>query len=114
MTIALILFGVAAVGGLLLASMRLTNKTLPMPLALLHGALAATGLLVLAVAAFGVNGTGQTRLALGLFVLAALGGFALFSFHLRGRPLPIPIVIVHGLVAVAAFLILLGAVVNFG
>jgi len=113
MTIALVLFAIAAAGGLVLASLRLTNKPLPMPLALLHGALAAAGLLVLAVAAFGANGTGQTRLALGLFVLAALGGFALFSFHLRGKQLPVPIVIVHGLVAVAAFLILLVAVVNF-
>ena len=114
MTIALVLFAVAAAGGLLLAFLRLTNKALPMPLALVHGALAATGLLLLAVAAFGVKGTGQTRLALGLFVLAALGGFTLFSFHLRSRQLPVPIVVVHGLVAVAAFLILLGAVVNFG
>jgi hypothetical protein len=113
MTIALVLFGVAAAGGLLLALMRFTNKPLPLPLALVHGALAAAGLVLLAVAAFGAGGTGQTRLAFGLFVLAALGGFTLFSFHMRKRALPIPIVVVHGLVAVAAFLILLGTVISF-
>jgi hypothetical protein len=114
MTIALVLFAVAAVGGLMLAFMRVTNKPLPLSLALVHGALAAAGLVLLAVGAFSVKGTGQTRLALALFVLAALGGFTLFSFHMRKRQLPMPIVVIHGLVAVAAFLILLGSVITFG
>ena len=114
MLTALIIFGIAAAGGLLLAFMRVTNKPLPMPLALLHGALAATGLVLLAVAAFGAGGAERARLALGLFVLAALGGFVLFSFHLRKKQLPLGIVVVHALVAIAAFLILLGAVIATG
>jgi hypothetical protein len=114
MITALILFGVAAVGGLVLVYLRVTNKPLPLPLALVHGALAATGLVLLAIAALGAGGPQQAQLALGLFVVAALGGFVLFSFQLRKKQLPMGIVMVHALVAIAAFLILLGAVIKAG
>lgn len=112
MLTALILFGVAALGGLLLVYLRVTNKPLPLPLALIHGAVAAIALVLLAVFVFGSAGAGSAQLALGLFVLAALGGFLLFSFHLRKKQLPMGIIMVHALVAVAAFLILLGAVLK--
>ena len=48
--------------------------------------------------------------ALGLFVVAALGGFFLVSYHLRGQRLPSPVVVIHALVAVAAFLLLLAGI----
>jgi hypothetical protein len=114
MTIALILFGIAALGGLLLVFLRVSNKPLPLPLALVHGALAATGIALLAASVLGSGGPERARLALGLFVLAALGGFVLFSFHLRKKQLPMGVVMVHALVALAAFLILLGAVIKAG
>lgn len=114
MTIALALFAVAAAGGLFLAYLRFSNKPLPLPVALLHGALAASGLVVLASVALGADGTNRARLALGVFVLAALGGLTLFSFQLRKKQLPLPIVALHGLVAVTAFLILLSAVMAAG
>ena len=44
--------------------------------------------------------------ALVLFLIAAAGGFFLFFHHLRRVALPIWLVVVHALVAVAAFLIL--------
>lgn len=109
MITALILFGIAAVGGILLVLRRVANKPLPLPLALAHGALAATGIVLLTVSVLGSAGPGGARLALGLFVVAALGGFVLFSFHLRKKTLPMGVVVIHALVAVAAFLILLGA-----
>jgi hypothetical protein len=109
MITALILFGIAAVGGIVLVLMRVANKPLPLPLALVHGALAATGIVLLTVSVLGSAGPGGARLALGLFVVAALGGFVLFSFHLRKKTLPMGIVVIHALVAVAAFLILLSA-----
>ena len=114
MITALIIFGLAAAGGLLLAVMRVGNKPLPLPLALLHGALAATGLVLLAVSVFGGGAADGARLALGLFVVAALGGFLLFSFHLRKKQLPLGVMVIHAVVAVAAFLILLGAVLKGG
>ncbi|HEV7921674.1 MAG TPA: hypothetical protein VGR02_12870 [Thermoanaerobaculia bacterium] len=102
----LILFAVAALGGLTLAVLRFRNRPLPMPLALIHGAVAAIALVMLLVLALGPNGTRIERISLGGFVVAALGGFFLFSYHVRKRPLPIAVVVIHGLVAVASFLAL--------
>jgi hypothetical protein len=39
----------------------------------------------------------------------ALGGFALLSFHLRCRALPSGLVVEHGLLAVAGFVVLVAA-----
>ncbi len=50
------------------------------------------------------------RIIVGIFVVAALGGFILFSFHLRRRALPVPIIGIHGFVAVIAFVVLLVAI----
>jgi len=50
----------------------------------------------------------MAQIALGLFVLAAAGGATLFvGFHLRELPLPIPLVIAHGLIAIAGVILLL-------
>jgi len=106
LTYALIVFAVAALGGAALAYLRIVKKDVSMPLALVHGLFAATGLVLLA---FGWSQTGGEDLtvAAAAFVLAALGGFTIFSFHLRSRPLPIALVLVHGAVAITAFAILL-------
>ena len=110
-TYALIAFAVAALGGATLAYLRIVKKDVSMPLALVHGLFAATGLVLLAVGLSRTGGTGLT-IALAVFVLAALGGFTLFSFHLRSRPMPVFLVLVHGAAAITAFVILL--VVAFG
>lgn len=109
LTWSIILFAVAAVGGVTMAVLRLRERPIPMALALAHGVLAATALMMLLVVALGPGGTGLGRTALVIFVVAALGGFYLFSHHVRGRNLPIPVVVIHGLVAVAAFVTLLVA-----
>ena len=113
MTLSAILFGVSALGGIVMAIMRFTGKeTPPMGLALLHGALAASGLVALIVAVTGGNLSSQATIALGGFVIAALGGFFLFSFHLRRQALPIPVMVIHALVAVVSFVILLLAILG--
>jgi hypothetical protein len=45
-------------------------------------------------------------IAAGLLVLAALGGFLMISFHLRGQVPPRPVAVIHALAAVAGFLTL--------
>jgi hypothetical protein len=108
MTLALVLFALAAMGGLVLALQRFSGKPLPsFPIALAHGAAAASGLVALTVVVVGGGGGESAKIGLLLVVAAALGGFFLFSKHLRSTPLPIPIVIVHALVAVAGFITLL-------
>jgi hypothetical protein len=108
-TWAAILFAIAALGGATLATLHFRGRApLPMPLALLHGLLAASGLVLLVAAALTQPGFGTLAVAsLVIFALAALGGFYLFSHHLRGRPLPSTVVLIHGGAAVVAFLLLL-------
>lgn len=106
--VAAVLFGVAALGGLVLAVMRLRGRELPpLGLALVHGVVAAAGLVLLIVALAGGPAAKLAVIALVGFVIAALGGFVIFSFHLRKKALPIPVIVVHALVAVASFVILL-------
>lgn len=109
--VAVLLFALAAVFGLTMAVLHFKGRTPPRPaLAVFHGLFAASGLVVLLLAVMKAGMGGSSGIALGLFVLAALGGFTLLSFHLRGRALPNGLVIGHGLLAVVAFVILLAAV----
>jgi hypothetical protein len=111
LTYAVIAFAIAAVGGATLAYLRIVKKDVSMPLALVHGLFAATGLVLLAIGVSQIGGRGLTT-ALAIFVVAALGGFTTFSFHLRSRPLPIPLVLIHGAAAVTAFVVLLVVIVG--
>jgi hypothetical protein len=109
MQIAAILFGLAALGGLTIAGMRVAG--IPRPptwMALGHGAIAALGLGTLVYAAATHPLPLLALISLGCFVIAALGGATIFAlFHLRQRPLPIPLIVGHGAIAVAAFVLLL-------
>ncbi len=113
MTVALVLFAIAAVGGLILAVLRLRGRAdLPLGLAVVHGLVAAAGLIALIVVIAGASAPGSLpKVALVLFILAALGGFALITSHLRTRNVPVPIMLVHAVVAVVAFVLLLVNVV---
>lgn len=113
LTLALVLFALAAVAGITLLTMHFRGTPLPMPLALVHGSLAAAGLVVLILAVSGGKTAGMSPgLALAGFVLAALGGFGLFSFQLRGIRHPSALVVIHGLIAVASFAILTSALLQ--
>jgi ABC-type transport system involved in cytochrome c biogenesis permease subunit len=107
----IILFGIAAVGGLTMAILRLRKPENPLPigLALAHGALAAAGLvaLILAVVGAGTAAPDLLKASLVIFVVAALGGFFLFSFQLRKKPIPVGVMVIHALAAVTAFALLL-------
>jgi hypothetical protein len=110
MTLALVLFALAALAGMAMAAIRFRGKPYPpMTVALVHGAAAAAGLLALIVA---VQKPGDSLAvsALVVFLVAAAGGFVLFFRHLRKLALPIWLVLVHALVAVAAFVTLLVSV----
>jgi len=113
MTTALVLFGIAAVGGLVMVTMILKGAPRPpLGLALVHGAFAAAGLVALILVVTGEGAPSMAKTALIIFLVAALGGFYLISQHLSGKPLPVPVVLVHAAVAVVAFLILLATVLK--
>ncbi|HET8941055.1 MAG TPA: hypothetical protein VFN13_03610 [Rudaea sp.] len=104
---ALVLFAIGALGGLVLASYVLRGKFAPWLLSILHALLGAAGLIVLIVML--IQGSTGSRLiaALGLLVIAALGGFFLASLHLRNKIPGKAVVIGHAGLAVVGFLTLL-------
>lgn len=105
------IFAVGAVGGLVLANSVLRGRLPSWGLSLLHAALGATGLVLTALVLFGGGDAAPqgTALALLLLAVAALGGFFLASHHLRQRPGPRPVVLIHAGVAVVGFALLANA-----
>lgn len=108
MNTAAILLTLAALGGLVVASFPL--RGIPRPptwLALGHGAVAAAGLLTLIYYAATTTLPTPALIALGILVLAALGGAGLFAlFHMKEKALPIPLVLGHGLTAAVGVVVL--------
>jgi hypothetical protein len=111
---ATILFALAAVGGATMAVLRLRGAARPPDwLTMLHGLLAAAGLVLLLNAYFTVGLPGMAQLALLLFLLAAAGGaYINLGFHSKQLPLPIPLMLGHAALAVVGFLLLLVCVVQ--
>jgi len=108
MVVAIVLFAVAALGGIIMAMMRLGGRELPpIGLAIVHGLFAAAGLVTLIISLIAHGYTIATIIALLGFLGAAVGGFYLFSLHLKRQALPVPSVLVHGGFAVISFIILL-------
>jgi len=109
-TAAIIVFAIAAVGGLILAAHVLRDKFAPWALSLLHALLGAVGLILLILAL--VQGSASQPVLTGfiLLLIAALGGFFLVSFHARKRLPPKAVVVVHAAIAVIGFLTLLSVV----
>ncbi|MBV6271302.1 hypothetical protein KVP09_00015 [Alcaligenaceae bacterium CGII-47] len=110
LTAALLIFALAAIGGLILAAHVLRGKFAPWALSLLHALLGAIGLVLLIVML--VQGTVAQQILVGFIILliAALGGFFLASFHLRKQLPPKAVVILHAALAIVGFLTLLSLV----
>jgi len=110
--LAVLIFAIGAVGGLVMATRVLRNQLAPWALSLLHAALGATGLVLTAIVVLGKSEAVSSVVPIALLVLvvAALGGFFLASFHAR-RQLPSRgVVFTHAGVAVIGFLLLAGGV----
>ncbi|MBX3429634.1 MAG: hypothetical protein KF779_08640 [Hyphomonadaceae bacterium] len=111
LVISLALFAVAALFGVYMI-VRVFKGALPAwPAAILHGLFAATGLVLLLYTAFisGAPAPMLVTVAAGLLLIAALGGFALVSFHLRKQAPPRVLAGIHAIVAVSGFLCLAAA-----
>ncbi len=103
------LFAAAAMGGVIMAIIRFSGQPRPPSwLAMGHGLMAAAGLTLLAYAQCTVGVPAFALYALVLFIIAAVGGASMnLLFHAKQLPLPIPLMIVHALLAVSAFALLL-------
>lgn len=109
---AVLIFAIAAVGGLILALHVLRGKFAPWLLSLVHAALGAAGLILLLLTLLQGNASPKLAWVLGILLVAALGGFYLASLHLRKRLPPKGVVVIHAGVAVAGFLLLLAVVLG--
>lgn len=112
MKTALALMTITALGGVVMAVVRLgRNVNPPSWLAMLHGLLAGAALTLLLYAYFTVGLPALAGWALLLFLGAALGGVVLnLSYHAKAVLLPKSIVIVHAVIAVVGYVLLLLAV----
>jgi hypothetical protein len=109
-TIAAVLFALAAVNGLALATCFFTSRPRPLPLAMVHFAFAASGLVTLSWFVWQDRTVMLANIALGIMYVVALGGLVQLYFRLRNMPLYTPLLIVHALGAITGFLFLLVAV----
>ncbi|MER2512399.1 hypothetical protein [Nitrosomonas ureae] len=107
LTYLIIVLAIAAVGGVVLAMKIFSGQLAPWPLSIVHALLGATGLVMLIMLVLEGSGDGRLTAALGLLVVAALGGFYLASIHVKGSVAPKNVVLIHAGVAVAGFLTLL-------
>jgi len=109
METAAVLLAIAALGGLLMAIIRFKGADRPPSwIAMLHGLLAGAGLtlLIYAGVAAGIPGIAIAATAL-LVVVAAVGVWLNLMYHSKMLPLPKQTVVIHGAVAVVAFVLLL-------
>ncbi|MEX2673025.1 MAG: hypothetical protein WD294_13050 [Phycisphaeraceae bacterium] len=106
MQIGALVWLLTALGGVTMLWTRIAGKPRPPGwLSLAHGTGALVGLALVAWSAMFIAEAQNLwqNMALGFGVLAAAGGFTLLlGFHMRGRTLPLPIMIVHGMLGLVA------------
>jgi len=108
------MFSLAALGGGLMLGMRLSGLLRPAEwIAMGHGLVAASGLALLGYAVFTIDISTQVQLALAALTLAAIGGLAInVLFHRRRQPLPIPLVLIHGAIALIGLVLLFASLIS--
>lgn len=110
MYLPIVLFPIAAVGGLTLVVKKYFGKGVPWPLVIGHEIFASLGLVVLLVNVFQVKHNILMNLSLILFLITTIGGFAVLSAHLRNDKQPYRLILVHGSAAVISFILLMIAI----
>ena len=116
MKTAVVLLAIAAVGGLTMAVIRFRGADRPPSwITMLHGFLAGAAMTLLLYAWCTVGLPGLAKAAVGIFVVVALvGAWINLNFHSKMLPLPKGVIVVHGVVAVVAFLMLVMSLMNAG
>lgn len=100
------LFILAMVGGATLAALEHRGRALPLKLSVFHGLLGVVAIVWLVMQAVAHPGVRPVNLAILVFILTALGGLLLFAFRASRQRLPLAVVLLHGLFAVAGLALL--------
>ena len=108
------LLGLAALGGMALAGIRLTGKPYPpAALAMVHGLAAGAALTLLIYATFAIGVPILVGVATSiLLAAAALGAWLNLGYHAQQKAIPLGPMTAHILIAVAGFAVLLFALVG--
>ncbi|NAY93388.1 hypothetical protein GTQ34_15870 [Muricauda sp. JGD-17] len=93
-------------GGLYLATQILTNKKPPLSAANIHGFIGLAVLIVLAIQAYSMNKL-ELWIALGMLIIASLGGLYLVNNQKKGELGPKSAVYIHGIFAIIAIVLTL-------
>lgn len=109
---ALLVFLIAAMGGLFMATFVLRGKLAPWAVSLLHAFLGATGLVLLITGIMLGGGGTPAMAALAVLVVAALLGFYLASIHYGKQVARKKLVLTHAGVAVLGVALLLVAMLG--
>jgi hypothetical protein len=97
----------AAILGLVLITKFFMKKPMSVEVAIFHGMSAEAGFILVFVKAYYMNFSGLFILDLILLASAALAGLSLVMiFHLRGKKLPVGLVLVHATIGVTGFFML--------
>ncbi len=110
LTYALVFFGMAALGGFVLAGGVLRGKLAPWVISLGHAAMAMTGIVLLSMVVLQGSAPARVTASLALLLLAGLGGFYLATLHRMGEVAPRTIIYAHAALALLGVLILFSAV----
>lgn len=83
------------------------RKSIPWLFPVAHGLFAAGGILLLVVLLLTANPPIIVWVALGLFLMAAVGGGIIFKSYLRKEHLPTGMIIIHGMLGLMGLLFLI-------
>jgi hypothetical protein len=104
--LAIALFALAAVLGLVILIKWLTSKDASRGVVYSHGLVAAVALIIVLVYAV-KNPANFPRVSLVLFIISALAGFYMFYRDMNKKMSPMALAFTHALVAVAGFVALI-------
>ncbi len=104
LTISIALFSLSAIFGLILISYVLRGKETPKGIVFLHGPLAGAALIILII--YVVKNTISPAPSMILFIVAAIGGVIMVIRDFTGKPVPKPLAVAHGLIAITGFVLL--------
>lgn len=105
-TYLLAFFIVVMTGGATLAVLEHRGRALPLPVSVWHGILGVAAIVLLVMQALAHPGVRPANLAILVFILTALGGLLLFAFRLSRQRLPLAVLLLHALFAVAGLVLL--------
>lgn len=105
--IAIVLFIIAAIFGLIILTAILRDEPTPKPVVFTHGPIAATGLILVLVYLYYGPKDPLLISSVVLFIIAALGGLTLFTIDMTNRRIPKLLAIGHPILAVLGLVTLI-------